>query len=68
MLNLESFVKKVWTTTGQAKKDAMVDIINSSHAKKATKTDALFKVAKMSDKQLDKFAVNFMMSGEGMKV
>lgn len=68
MKNLEAFVQKVWTSTGQAKRDAMVDLINSSHAKKATKTDALFKVTKLSDKQLDKFAVNFMMSGEGLSV
>jgi hypothetical protein len=69
MKNLETELKNVWSATDLSSKvEAMTSLINESHAKKATKEKALRDIARMSSKQIDKFAVNYMMSGEGMGV
>lgn len=68
--NLTNEVQKVWAAhTLEAKKKAMEELINAAHAKTETKRLALTKLSMFkSSNQVDKFAVNFMMSGEGMKV
>lgn len=69
MKNLETELKSVWSATDlPSKVAAMTSLINESHAKKTTKEKALRDITRMSAKQLDKFAVNYMMSGEGMAV
>lgn len=69
MKNLETELATVWNAVGIIDKhEAMATLIKNSHAKKATKEKALRDIARMSSNQLDKFATNFMLSGEGMKV
>lgn len=69
MKNLEVFVKAVWNaTTPATKREAMVELINNSHAKAETKRKALEQVDRLSMGKMDKFAVNYMMSGEGLSV
>ena len=70
MKDLTKEVTAVYTaTTLDAKKAAMVALIENSHAKKETKTLAKIKVSRLPNpKAVDKFATNYMFSGEGMKV
>ena len=68
--DLTEEVKNVWSARSLAdKKAAMENLISVAHARKETKALALVRLAALkSTNQVDKFAVNFMMSGEGMKV
>ena len=70
MLNLESNLKKINEATGlEAKKEAMVEMINDSHAKAITKQKALAQVEYINNEnKLLSFAYNYAMSGEGLKV
>jgi len=70
MKNLESQLKTVWEANGMlAKQCAMIELIDQSHAKKDTKVKAYLSLKKCNTMAaIDKFAVNYMMSGEGMKV
>lgn len=55
--------------TLEDKKHAMLELIDRSAAKQATKADARRTVeALRSTTKLDYFAFNYMASGEGMKV
>jgi hypothetical protein len=54
----------------ESKKEAVLELIEASHAKKETKSLFTNKVkyVNMSAHQLDKLAYDYMLSGEGMKV
>ena len=53
----------------EAKKEAMVEMINDSHAKAITKQKALAQVEYINNEnKLLSFAYNYAMSGEGLKV
>lgn len=69
MKNLDKEVETVWSaSTREDKIKAMTDLIMSSHATKRTKQLALQKIVHISKESIDAFAVNYMMSGMGMKV
>lgn len=69
MKNLERELQLVWNATDWlTKHDAMANLISLSHAKKETKDKALRDISRMTARQIDKFAVNYMMSGEGLAV
>jgi len=69
MKNLQEYVDKVWTSAERAAKiTAITDMINASHAKKATKIKALRDIVHKNNEQLDKFAIDYTLSGMGMKV
>ncbi len=69
-IDLTSFVQKVWIAQGlEAKKNAMIELINASHAKADTKRLFTAKVnIERNANRLDTLASNYAMSGEGMKV
>lgn len=69
-IDLTSFVQKVWISIGlDAKKNAMIELINASHAKADTKRLYTAKVnIERNPNRLDTLASNYAMSGEGMKV
>lgn len=62
--------KVIFAFTTEDKKETLLEMIEKSHAKKETKTFFFNKIkyTKLSAKQLDKLAYDFMLSGEGMKV
>lgn len=68
--DLTTFVQKVWISQGlEAKKSAMLELINASHAKADTKRLFAAKVnIERNPNRLDTLASNYAMSGEGMKV
>lgn len=70
MKDLTAELQTVYNTTDLAeKKKAMIAFINASHAKALTKKQAIASVSKMTSAHvIDKFATNYMFSGEGMKV
>lgn len=70
MLDLSKFAEKVFMAPSvQQKKQALVEMITASHAKSATKNLFLTKVQSIPvAAKLDKLAVDYMLSGEGMKV
>ncbi len=69
MKNLTDYVTAVWTAkTLNEKRDAVKSLIEASHAKKETKAKYLTNIQNLSSNKLDQFAVNFAMSGEGIKV
>ena len=69
-IDLTTYVQKVWLAQGlDAKKAAMLDLINASHAKADTKRLFTAKVnIERNPNRLDNLASNYAMSGEGMKV
>ena len=70
-VDLTDYVNKVIVaTTTEAKKQALLEMIEASHAKTTTKNLFTNKVSyvNLTAKQLDKMAYDYMMSGEGMKV
>ena len=69
-INLTTFVQNVWVATGlEAKKAAMFELINASHAKADTKRLFTAKVnIERNPRKLDSLASNYAMSGEGLKV
>ena len=69
MKNLNDYVEKVWGTSDRNEKIKFLsEMINISHAKKLTKIKALRDILHKSNEQLDSFAVNYSLSGMGMKV
>ena len=69
MKDLTKECEKVWSAVSlEAKRNAMTNLIEASHAKKETKLKALRMLPKMKAHQVDKFAANYMMSGEGLGV
>lgn len=68
--DLTQYVQNVWHASGlEAKKNAMIDLINSSHAKNETKRLYIKKTEmERNPNRLDTLASNYAMSGEGMKV
>lgn len=69
-IDLTTYVQKVWIAQGlEAKKNAMIELINASHAKADTKRLYTAKVnIERNPNRLDTLASNYTMSGEGMKV
>ena len=70
MRDLTKFVNKVINTKDvESKRAALVELIMESHGKKTTKKLAEFKANGLKHrKQLDAYAFNFMLSGEGLSV
>ena len=69
MKDLTKECEKVWSAVSlQAKRNAMTNLIDASHAKKETKLKALLILPKLKAHQVDKFAANYMMSSEGLSV
>ena len=62
-------VEDVWGTNDREEKIRLLsEMIQASHAKKMTKLKALKDIVHLSNEKLDSFAVNYSMSGMGMKV
>lgn len=70
MKDLTKELESVWTAMSLlAKQEAMAKLIEQSHAKKETKEKALRQLKGINTAfKVDKFATNYMLSGEGMKV
>ena len=69
MINLQDYVNKVWESQDRGEKIRYLsEMIKVSHAKKATKIKALRDIVHMNESKLDSFAVNYSLSGMGMKV
>jgi len=70
MRDLTKFVNKVINTKDvDSKRSALVELIMESHGKKTTKKFAEFSALRLRNaKQLDAYAVNFMLAGEGLSV
>ena len=69
MINLNKMVEDVWGTNDREEKIRLLsEMIQASHAKKMTKLKALKDIVHLSNEKLDSFAVNYSMSGMGMKV
>jgi len=67
---LDQYLEVIKQAEGlDAKKEAMIEMINQSHAKARTKQKALNYVQYVSNEnRLLAFAYNFALSGEGYKV
>ena len=70
VIDLTVYIQKVWAANGlEAKKNAMLELINASRAKAKTKQDYTMIVnMERKPKRLDWLASNYAMSGEGLKV
>lgn len=69
MKNLNDYVEKVWCASDREEKiKTLSEMINASHAKKMTKMKALRDIVHLDNVKLDSFAVNYSLSGMGMKV
>jgi hypothetical protein len=69
MKNLNEYVEKVWAAQDRGEKiKHLSEMINISHAKKGTKILALRDIVHMNNEKLDAFAINYSLSGMGMKV
>lgn len=68
--DLTTYVQNVWQSRGlEAKRVAMIDLINASHAKNETKRLYIKKAElERNPNKLDTLASNYAMSGEGLKV
>lgn len=66
---LDVAAQKVWAAKGDAKKEALISLINSFKFKGTTEQH-LAKVEKMADNpnKMDKFAADLMQVGHGNKV
>jgi|TARA_R110000868_G_scaffold283752_1_gene544178 hypothetical protein len=70
MKDLTTEVNAVFTARSIAdKKSAMLSLIENSHAKAETKKLSKLRVERlMHASAVDKFATNYLLSGEGMKI
>jgi len=69
MINLQTYVDKVWATSDRGEKiKHLTEMVNASHAKKLTKLKTIRDMVHMNNTQLDFLATNYSMSGEGLKV
>jgi len=70
MKDLSSYVNAVYAARSlELKKEKMREMIEASHAKKETKKLAFIKLEMCrSADAINKFATNYMFSGEGLKV
>jgi hypothetical protein len=69
MINLNEYVERVWAASDRTEKIKILsEMIDVSRAKKLTKIKALKDIVHLSEQKLDSFAVNYSMSGMGMKV
>ncbi len=70
MKNLTQELQAVYSGKDlDTKRNAMLHLIEVSHAKKETKIKARLGLDLMrSPYQIDKFATNYMLSGEGLKI
>lgn len=68
--DLTTHLQAVFVATGlDNKKNAVLELIENSHAKKETKKLRSYQASVLnSENKIDKFATNYVMSGEGMKV
>jgi len=69
MIDLSKFQQAVWAAkTIEHKRNAMLELIANSHARKETKEKAVNDtIREKSPTRLDFFAANFGLSGEGLK-
>ena len=69
MINLDKYVQHVWAARDlMSKRIAVHELIDASHATNETKKLSHLRVESMNKADLDKFASNYSLSGEGMKV
>jgi len=69
MKNLNEYVEKIWKEQDlQIKKSLLREMINYSSATKKTKILTLNKIDRLSFNQVDKLAIDYSLSGMGMKV
>ena len=69
MINLQPYVDRVWTAgTIEEKRSICKEMIAASTATKKTKILTSLQVDKASLTKLDSLAVNYSMSGMGLKV
>ena len=69
MKNLNEYVEKIWKEQDlQTKKNLLREMINYSSATKKTKILTLNKIDRLSFNQIDKLAIDYSLSGMGMKV
>jgi len=69
MKNLNEYVEKIWKEHDlQIKKSLLREMINYSSATKKTKILTLNKIDRLSFNQVDKLAIDYSLSGMGMKV
>lgn len=68
--DLTSDLKAVYSCTSvEAKKQALIELVEHSFATKETKEKSYRTISALSSTfKLDKFATNYVLSGEGMKV
>ena len=68
-VDLHQYVQNVWSVSSvENKRVVLKAMIEASHAKNTTKKLFMQKVDReVSPARLDKLAVDYMMSGEGMK-
>lgn len=70
MKNLSEALKHVYNTSNiDDKKKLVLDMIQESSARTKTKSSAVTRVRQLSKAaDVDRFATNYTLSGEGMKV
>ena len=69
MKNLNDYVQKIWATPDRGEKiKHLSEMIDVSTAKRSTKVLALRDIVHMNNEKLDAFAINYSLSGMGMKV
>jgi hypothetical protein len=69
MINLQPYVDRIWAAgTIEGKRAIALEMIEASTATKKTKVLTALKVKQASLQKLDALAVNYSMSGMGLKV
>ena len=69
MINLQSYVDRVWKAgTIEDKRAIALEMVEASTATKKTKVLTSLKIKKASMTKLDSLAINYSMSGQGLKV
>ena len=69
MINLQSYVDRVWNAgTIEDKRAIALEMVEASTATKKTKVLTSLKIKKASMTKLDSLAINYSMSGQGLKV
>lgn len=68
LINLDPFVQAVWAAKTHDDKRRAFEVLIEVAVGKKSKAEARRKIAYLSTKQLDQYAVNFAFSGDGIKV
>ena len=70
MINLDTLVKDVWSESDLVtKKSKALLLINTSHAKQATKNKYVQELERLkTGSAVDQLVVNYSLSGAGLKV